>query len=363
MLPTIRLARHLRSCGHEVTYLTAASLKSLVATANADFMPLVALDEGSQSLSGAHIWKVFGGHEDTRVRFRRLSEVLHRILDRGKYNLLLLDHLLAAAYRPEAFDRARVVLFATSLPHWDSPDPVHPEIPRLVFCPEALEVPKFRHRHRNTHYVEASLRPLDEGGSLTEGFEGTSILAAFGTQSIKHRGLMKTYGMIAELAGRMPQRKIMLVAPHKSLTGSLRVPRNLRVVDWIPQRQLLPQVSVFIMHGGLGSIKESVMAGVPMIVLPVSDDQPFNAMRVRFHGLGGALFPEKQTLDALEALVCDALDGRFRDGMANMQQHFLAAEDASISHMLIDIHLSSIENSATGDFAGAHRAATHLPNE
>jgi len=363
LLPTIRLSLHLRSCGHEITYLTAASLKSLVTAANADFMPLVAADEGRQSLSGTHIWKLFGGNEDTRVRFRRLSEVLHRVLDQGKYNLLLLDHLLAPAYRPEVFDRARVVLFATSLPDWNSQDPVHPDIPRLVFCPESLEVPKFRHRHRHTHYVEASLRPIDDGNSLIAGFDQTSILAAFGTQSIKHRGLIKTYGMIADLAVRMPQRQIVLVSPHRSLTESLIVPPNLRVVEWIPQRQLLPHVSVFIMHGGLGSIKEAIMAGVPMVVLPVLNDQPFNAMRVRFHGLGGALFPEKQSVDTLEALVRDALDGKFKDAMASMRQHFLAMERASISHMLIDVHLAGVENSSTPDFADAHRSATRLPNE
>jgi UDP:flavonoid glycosyltransferase YjiC (YdhE family) len=331
--------------------------------ANAEFAPLVEENQERQSLSGTHIWKLFGGNHGHRVRFGRLSEMLHRVLDQGKYDFLLLDHLLAAAYRPEAFDPARVVLFGTSLPDWNSQGRFHPDLPRLIFCPESLEVPKFRHRHRHTHYVEASLRPMDESNLLMEDLHDKPvILAAFGTQSIKHTNLTKTYSLIAALARGMPKHQFVLVSPNKSVTDSLAISPNLRIVEWIPQRQLLTRVSVFIMHGGLGSIKESIMAGVPMIVLPALNDQPFNAMRVRFHGLGGALFPEKQSVESLEGLVRDALAGRFKDSVARMQQHFLAMEHASISHMLIDNHFASVENNSTLDCVDARRAATRPPN-
>lgn len=47
-----------------------------------------------------------------------------------------------------------------------------------------------------------------------------------------------------------------------------------------------PNLKVFITHGGLLSITESVHRGVPMVVIPIFADQPKNAKQAETAGFG-----------------------------------------------------------------------------
>jgi UDP:flavonoid glycosyltransferase YjiC (YdhE family) len=44
--------------------------------------------------------------------------------------------------------------------------------------------------------------------------------------------------------------------------------------------------NLFITHGGLGALKETIMYGVPALVIRFDKDQPENAARVAYHRLG-----------------------------------------------------------------------------
>lgn len=368
IFPTLRVARHLCDCGHDVTYLTAPNFKSLIQAAGARLEPLLSSDEGEHSPSGIHIWALFADGDGLRLRPGKLQEILRRIQERDNFQFVLLDHLLAATYWNEQFDPSRLLLFSTSLPDWNRRGSSHLDLPTIVFCPECFEVPKFRHPYPRLHYVEPSLRPPDDSSSNVDGFldDRPLILVAFGTQSIKERRLSATYQLIAELAQKLPTFKFLLAAPcagQYESTLSVSFPANMVVAEQVPQRLLLQRAVAFITHGGLGSVKEAIAAGVPMIVLPSMNDQPYNAMRIRFHELGGALFKENRNINDLERLVGDAVEGKFQASLLRMQQHFMALERAAISHMLIDSHLASVESSSTPGCEDALRAAIPLPNE
>ena len=63
---------------------------------------------------------------------------------------------------------------------------------------------------------------------------------------------------------------------------------NVYIFNSVPQLEVLSQADIFITHGGINSIKESIYAEVPMLMYPVhSDFDPKgNAVRVAYHGLG-----------------------------------------------------------------------------
>jgi UDP:flavonoid glycosyltransferase YjiC (YdhE family) len=50
--------------------------------------------------------------------------------------------------------------------------------------------------------------------------------------------------------------------------------------------QILERADVVITHGGLNTIREALVFGVPMVVFPSFGEQPMNAGRVVHHGLG-----------------------------------------------------------------------------
>ncbi len=70
-------------------------------------------------------------------------------------------------------------------------------------------------------------------------------------------------------------------------------PGNPLVVDYAPQLDLLQRAALTITHAGLNTVLESLSCGVPMVAIPVGNDQPGVAARVRWLG-AGELLPLKQ---------------------------------------------------------------------
>jgi glucuronosyltransferase len=71
---------------------------------------------------------------------------------------------------------------------------------------------------------------------------------------------------------------------------------NIEVVDWIPQFALLSHkaTALFVTHAGTESCHEGMLAGVPMLAIPVVGDQAGNS--IRMHELGIAKAIDKRNL-------------------------------------------------------------------
>ncbi len=63
---------------------------------------------------------------------------------------------------------------------------------------------------------------------------------------------------------------------------------NIFFFSYLSQIEVLQIADLFITHGGMGSIKESINNKVPMLVYPLdlNNDQNGNGLKVEFHGLG-----------------------------------------------------------------------------
>ncbi|XP_047118122.1 UDP-glycosyltransferase UGT5-like [Schistocerca piceifrons] len=94
------------------------------------------------------------------------------------------------------------------------------------------------------------------------------------------------------------------------------LPPNVRAETWMPQNDILnhPNLHILITHGGLMGIQEAVMAGVPVLAVPLFADQYLNAERVAASGSGICLHFEDLTTQTLRAAL-DALvnDTRYRE--------------------------------------------------
>ncbi len=347
ILPTLSIAHHLVSHGCEVVYLTAPQFRGMVKTVGASLEPILPEDPRGIETSGYHIWTQFtpsGRH----LRGKLLDKVIGALLSRRHFDLVLFDSLLATAYHcrlADMVEERRRLLFSVTLLNWKEHEQTTLDTPMMILCPEQLEIQKFRYPCSGLLYVEPSLRPTDEEAALNEQIDPDRpiVLAAFGTQNVRYRRLLEQCQMIEELARRQTKVQFVLAAgaAQKNLCEHSRMlPKNLFTYEKVPQRKLLERASAFISHGGLVSIKEAIMAGVPSIVLPVSHDQPFNAMRIRYHELGEAIFPEKQTLDAVESSVLAAMHGRYDAGLCAMQEIFGRLEAAKPSEALIQTYLS-----------------------
>ena len=55
---------------------------------------------------------------------------------------------------------------------------------------------------------------------------------------------------------------------------------NVHAERWVPQAAVMPHAAAMACHGGFGTVRAGLAAGVPLAVLPLFADQPDNARRV-----------------------------------------------------------------------------------
>jgi MGT family glycosyltransferase len=73
------------------------------------------------------------------------------------------------------------------------------------------------------------------------------------------------------------------------------LPSHIHIAPYFPQLEILAKASVFISHCGMNSVNESLYFGVPLLMLPIIQEQKMNAQRVE--ELGAGIYYKKQVID------------------------------------------------------------------
>ena len=98
-------------------------------------------------------------------------------------------------------------------------------------------------------------------------------------------------GRILEALGRLDVRGLVTTGPAVD-PAAFSPPPNVEVVRTAPHHLLLPHTAVFITHCGHGSTLRPLMAGVPLLCLPMGRDQNDNAIRAVSRGAALMLPPD-----------------------------------------------------------------------
>jgi UDP:flavonoid glycosyltransferase YjiC (YdhE family) len=103
-------------------------------------------------------------------------------------------------------------------------------------------------------------------------------------------------------------------------------PRNVYVRSYIPQSALLPHCDLVVSHAGSGSIVGALAHGLPMVLLPIGADQPFNSARCHNLHVGRVLNAVEATPEDVERAATAVLeDSTYRQSAKQLQ-----AENASL---------------------------------
>ena len=86
-------------------------------------------------------------------------------------------------------------------------------------------------------------------------------------------------------------RKIDLSVIWKWDSEVPNLPKNVMISSWVPQQDLLahPKLRVFVTHGGMGSIMESIYHKATIVGIPLAMDQKTNLLRAARHGYARVL--------------------------------------------------------------------------
>lgn len=213
----------------------------------------------------------------------------------------------------------------------------------LVLCPREFDLPRERELS-NIRYAE-SFVDLDrkephvfDASWLEPGVP--LVYVSFGTLTHRNHRIPRLLATVVRGLTRSRTKIQVVVSAAPRDTWALEgLPAHVRVMNAVPQLEVLRRSALMINHGGLNSIKECIETGVPMLVVPWA--QPLNAVRVAFHGLGRVLPPRLATTESVRRDVDELLsDDRARGRVRAMQARFRAATAAGIGVSVIEAELA-----------------------
>uniref|UniRef100_A0ABD2WSR0 UDP-glucuronosyltransferase n=1 Tax=Trichogramma kaykai TaxID=54128 RepID=A0ABD2WSR0_9HYME len=119
-------------------------------------------------------------------------------------------------------------------------------------------------------HVEESDEVLPQKNESTEGVVYFTLGSMVLIETLPTNTLKQIYKSFEKLA---PMRVLVKIVNRSNLPPGL--PKNVKVLPWIPQQPVLAHKSmrIFITHGGLGGLIEALYYGVPMIGIPLFSDQ------------------------------------------------------------------------------------------
>ncbi|KAM6260358.1 UDP-glucuronosyltransferase 1A1-like isoform 1-T1 [Spheniscus humboldti] len=159
---------------------------------------------------------------------------------------------------------------------------------------------------------------------------------------------MKKATEIADALGSVPQTVLW------RYTGEVppNLPKNVKLVKWLPQNDLLahPKTRAFITHGGSHGVYEGICNAVPMVLMPLFGDQMDNAKRVESRGAGLTLnILEMTSKDISAALKAVINDKKYKENIKRLSDLHL---DRPIHPLDLAVHWV--------EFVMRHKGAPHL---
>ncbi|GGM20738.1 glycosyl transferase [Micromonospora sonchi] len=102
-----------------------------------------------------------------------------------------------------------------------------------------------------------------------------------------------------------------------------RPPANVRFVGRIPHDELFDRSAVVVTHAGWGTVSRALVRGLPLVLVPIANDQTYIAQRCAQLGIGIALAAGEATVDALrEAIRAVLVEPGYRAAAAEFATEF-----------------------------------------
>ncbi len=154
------------------------------------------------------------------------------------------------------------------------------------------------------------------------------IFAAFGSVFTTDRALLRrllgslrerpNWELVISLSGRVPPAALD------------PLPERVHAFSWVPQMEVLRHADAVVTHGGINTIDECVVNGVPMLVFCGGEtDMAGNTARVEHHGIGIAGDGRQDRSEDIRRHLDRLLsEPSFADNVGRLRNHYLAyAED------------------------------------
>lgn len=165
------------------------------------------------------------------------------------------------------------------------------------------------------------------------------IYASLGT--IQNQNLAVFTG-IAEACHHLDAQLVIALGGGGSPTALPPLPGEPLVVEFAPQLELLQRATLTITHAGLNTVLESLSCGVPMVAVPIANDQPGVAARVAWSGSGTVVPIKRATTQRLRSAIVQVWNNpSYVENARRLQKAIAAAGGVSRAADIVELAIST----------------------
>ena len=192
---------------------------------------------------------------------------------------------------------------------------------QITQLPEALEFEIRGKKPAGLHYtgpfVHTSQRPAVE--FPWERLDGRPLIyASMGTLQNGSEAIFKT---IADACAGLDAQLLISLGGGLDPARLGKLAGDPLVVRFAPQLEILKRAALVITHAGLNTVLESLAEGVPLVAVPLGNDQPGVAARVKARGAGVVVPRHKLSPARLrKAVILVLQDAKYREAAQVLQR-------------------------------------------
>ena len=201
----------------------------------------------------------------------------------------------------------------------------------LVLTTEAFDPPPAR-QPPNISYVgpqpadSSRSEPLDLPFSIED--RRPFVVVSFSTRFAATEIVQRVLDTLAAL----PVHGLVTLGPALA-PGDLRLPGNVIARRFVSHGVVLSRAQLVITHAGLGTVMAALAHGVPLLCIPLKNDQFENAARVVVAGAGRRLGKHARRSSLKRAILQLLNDRRCREEARRMAQAIAAHEDRAVQEL------------------------------
>jgi zeaxanthin glucosyltransferase len=216
---------------------------------------------------------------------------------------------------------------------------------QITQLPEALEFEVAGDKPAGLHYtgpfVYLEQRPAVE--FPWERLDGRPLIYA--TMGTLQNGSESIFRTIAEACAGLDAQLVISLGGGLDQARLGKLAGDPLVVNYAPQLEILKRAALVITHAGLNTVLESLCEGVPLVAVPLGNDQPGVAARVKARGACVVVPLPRLNATRLRKGVMRVLqDASFREAAQVLQSNFKRVDGLGRAAALIEqvLKLSSI---------------------
>ena len=118
---------------------------------------------------------------------------------------------------------------------------------------------------------------------------------------------IKIFHTIAKACAELDVQLVIALGRSEGLDSLPEFAGSPLVVAYAPQLELLQRAAIVITHAGLNTVLESLSNGVPLVAIPISNDQPAVGARITWTGVGEVVPRSRLTTTRLRTTIQQVL--------------------------------------------------------